>query len=418
MKAIGTFLDDTYRLGSRVTLNLGLRYDHSTASLPSGPVLDAQGNPTSEIKTGINDLFTWNVWSPRLGFTVKVDKEGHTVLKGHYGRYYRGVVTGEFARAAPTVSPKYRFDGTYDAAGNPQNAVLVSDNSNLRVDPSFKDPYTDQLIASLEQELHRDFALKLSYIHKRGHDYGAWKDTGGIYDPVTYIDSQGAGATGRSITVFQLQNDPTQRLFLLTNPTEMFTRYNGGSLELTKRMSNHWQAEVSLVISKSEGRVGSSKNGLKNDQTSSALDFGQDPNDYINTGGRLIGDRPVIFKTQLVYEAPWGLSFGVNFIHQTGRPWARRVRVGDLTNLSTIILAEPISGDRRLPDWNILDVSAQKSIKLGGPATLDLFAYVLNVTNSTTYEDILDRLGTSDTFGLGTSYIPPRRVMLGAHFRF
>jgi hypothetical protein len=418
MKAIGTFFDDTYRLGSRVTLNLGVRYDHSTASLPDGPVLDAQGNPTGQVIKGTDKLFTWNVWSPRLGFTLKLNKDGRSVLKGHYGRYYRGIVTGEFDNTAATVAPRYHFDGTYDAAGNPQNQELVSDNSNRRVDSSYKNPYTDQFIGALEQELHKDLAVKLSYIYKRGNRYGGWRDVGGVYQQVPYVDDQGPAATGRTINVFQLQNDPSERLFLLTNPTEMFTRYNGGSLELVKRMSHRWQATVSLVVSKSEGRLGSSNRGLKDDQTSGARQFGQDPNDFINTDGRLIGDRPVIFKTQLVYQAPWGLLLGANFVHQTGRPWARLARVSDFTNLTTTILAEPITGDRRLPDWNILDVTLQKSFKLGGTASLEVFGYLLNLTNSGINEDVLDRVGGSTTFGLPNSFMPPRRVILGAHLRF
>ena len=418
MKAIGAFFDDTYRLGTRLTINAGLRYDHSQASLPSAGILDAEGNSTGQTVPGIDDLFRWNVWSPRLGFTLRLTKDGRSVLKGHYGRYYRGIVTGEFDDAAPSVAAKYRFDGTYDDAGNPQNLELVSDNSNLRVDPGFKNPYTDQYIVALEQELHKDFAVKLSYIYKRGRRYGGWHDVGGVYASVPYLDDQGAEASGRTIDVLQLQNDPTERLFLLTNPSEMFTRYNGGSLEMVKRMSHRWQATVSLVVSKSKGRLGSSTQGLKDSQTSSAGTFGQDPNDFINTDGRLIGDRPVLFKTQLVYDGPWGILFGANFVHQSGRPWARQARVGDLTNLSTTILAEPITGDRRLPDWNILDLNVQKTFKLGGPASIDVFAYLLNLTNAGTAEDVLDRLGTSDTFGLPTGFIPPRRVMVGAHFRF
>jgi outer membrane receptor protein involved in Fe transport len=418
MRTTGAFFDDTYRVGPRWTFNLGLRYDHSRASLPTDAILDAEGNPTSQTVPGNDNLFTWNVWSPRVGFTVKLTANGHSVLKGHYGRYYRGMVTGEFDDVAQTVAPRYLFDGTYDSAGNPQNLELVSDNSNHRADPNFKNPYTDQFVAAFEQEIHRDFGLKVSYIHKRGRDYGGWKDTGGIYTPVPYTDDQGQGATGQTLDVFQLQNDPSERQFLLTNPSEMFTNYNAGSLELVKRMSHHWQAVVSVVVSKSEGRLGSSTQGLKSNQSSTAGNFGQDPNDFINTEGRLIGDRPVVFKTQLVYEGPWGLLFGANFVHQTGRPWARRVRVSDFTNLSTTILAEPITGDRRLPDWNIFDVNVQKGFKLGGTAQLEIFAYVLNLTNSSIYEDVLDRVGTSDTFGLGTSYIAPRRVMLGAHLRF
>ena len=61
-----------------------------------------------------------------------------------------------------------------------------------------------------------------------------------------------------------------------------------------------------------------------------------------------------MFKTQLVYEFPHGFLFGLNFIHQTGRPWARTVRVPDSRDPDH----DPGRADRRhrrLPDWNMLD---------------------------------------------------------------
>jgi outer membrane receptor protein involved in Fe transport len=416
MKNVGFFFDDTFRLGERLTLNLGVRYDHSKGSLPDAPVLDALGNETGETVTGIDNVYTWNVVSPRVGFSLKLDKSGHSVLKAHYGRYYRGVITGEFDDAARSFAPRYLV--TFDEEGNPLDTELAFDNTNLSVDPNFENPYTDQFIGQFEQELTKDLALSVGYIHKRGTRYGGWTDVGGEYATVDYLDDQGTDASGRTIPIFQLQNDPAERLFVLGNPSQMFSRYNGGTLTLTKRMSNHWQAVASLVVSKSTGRLGSSTQGLKSAQTSAALNFGQNPNDFVNTDGRLVQDRPVLFKVQAVYEAPAGFTFGVNLVHQTGRPWSRQVRVGDLAGIPTTILAEPITGDRRVPDWNIVDLSAQKKVKLGGRAEVDLFAYLLNLTNSNVYEDVLDRNGDSDTFGLGTSFFPPRRVMLGAHFRF
>src|SRR5262245_11526125 len=45
IRSVGVYADDTYRLGNVVTLNLGLRYDHSQAKYPSFPVLDSFANP-------------------------------------------------------------------------------------------------------------------------------------------------------------------------------------------------------------------------------------------------------------------------------------------------------------------------------------------------------------------------------------
>ena len=86
--------------------------------------------------------------------------------------------------------------------------------------------------------------------------------------------------------------------------------------------------------------------------------------------------------------------------------------------ITTTILAEPIDGNRRLPDWNLLDVNVNKDFTLSGRPKLSLFGYVLNATNSDIYEDVLDRNGNSENFGVASAFIYPRRAMLGARFSF
>jgi len=420
MRSVGVFLDDTFRVNKRLTLNIGVRYDRSRADLPGGPALDREGNAVGSNIPGVDSLFTWNSVSPRVGFSWKMTGDGKTVLKGHYGRYYRGIITGEFDDVSPTISARFLFAGTYDAAGHPEGAELVSDNTNLAVDPNFKDPSTDQFIVGFERELGRNLGVQLNYVHKRGRDYGAYRETDGEYEATTYLDNQGADASGASIPVQRLLTDPADRLFLLTNPDGMFSRYNGLSLGVTKRMADKWQLTTSLVLSKSEGRVGSSASGLLSSQTTGGNaggGFGRNPNDFVNTDGRLIADRPVTFKTQLIYELPAGFLAGLNFTHQSGRPWARTVRVPDL-GITTVILAETLDGSRRVPDWNLLDVNLQKEFGLSGRAKLGLFGYVLNVTNSDIYEDVLDRNGNSDQFAVPSAFIYPRRAMLGARLSF
>ena len=158
-------------------------------------------------------------------------------------------------------------------------------------------------------------------------------------------DDAGADATGLPIDVFQLVSDPADCIFELTNPDGMFTRYKGFNVQATKRMSNHWQLGGSLTFSESEGRLGSSRGGPAAAQSSLAGTFGQNPNDFVNTDGLLIGDRPVLAKAQLVVELPLGFTAAAAFQHQTGRPWGRRIRVAGL-GVPTTIRAESI---RRKP---------------------------------------------------------------------
>ena len=419
MRSLGTWVDDSFRLGSRLTINAGLRFDHSVARFESFPILDREGRETGQFSPAIDSLFTWNSLSPRIGFNAKLNADGKTLLKAHYGRYYRGIVTGEFAAVTPALTPRFLFSGLYDAQGNPLDTELVYDNANLRVDPGFQNPYTDQFVVGIERELFRNVGVSATFTHKRGRDYGGWRDTGGQYVEVEFLDDEGAEATGRPITVFRLTNSPDDRLFLLTNPEQMFSRYNGLVLQVRKAMANRWQMVSSLVLGKSEGRLGSSLDGPGSAQFATAGAFGANPNDYVNSDGLLIGDRPLAFKTQLVYELPAGFLVGANFTLQSGRPWGRQVRPArSVTGLSSIILAERIDGSRRVARQDLLDLRVQKEFKLGGAANVALFADVLNALNDDAFLGVQSRVATSSSFGRPSGFIFPRRMMVGAKLRF
>ena len=175
--------------------------------------------------------------------------------------------------------------------------------ANLRIDPNFKSPYSNQFIAQLEQELVANLGLQVNYVHKYGQDYGAWQDITGQYVQVPYVDNLGTGATGQTVMVYKLTSNAADRVFLQTNPAGMYMRYNGVTFMATKRMSNNWQGVVSLVLSKAEGRLASSarfspvtsQSSLATSPSGSAQ-FGREtagPNDFVNTEGRLVGDLQV-----------------------------------------------------------------------------------------------------------------------------
>jgi hypothetical protein len=422
-KSLGMYVDDTLRIGSRVTLNLGLRYDWSRASIRSYPVLDAQGNETGDFSPEVPDVFTWNSVSPRAGVIFKLNESGRSLLKAHLGRYYRGIVTSEFDNTTPSVTPRFFFDGTY-TNGVPNNMEQVSDNSAFRVDPEFKNPYTDQYIVGFEQELVTNLGLQVNYVHKRGENYGAYREVNGTYRTVTYVDTVGADASGESISVFQLTSPPGDRLFLLTNPDEMFTRYNGLAVQMQKRMSNRWQLTGSVVFSKSEGLLGSNRPTTSTatptpiaSANGTAGIFGQNPNDYVNASGREIGDRPVVGKLQFLYEAPYDILFGVNFTHQDGRLYGRQARVPGL-GITTTIWAEPLDGRRRVADWNTIDLRVQKDFTLSGNAKIGVFGDFLNLTNTDANESIGSQNGAASNFAVPARFLYPRRLVLGGKVRF
>src|SRR5262245_1305778 len=299
----GTYVDDTYRIGDRTTINAGVRYDYSKGYWVPLPMLDAQGNPTGQLSAGNDNVYDFSQVSPRVGVNYKLFKD--TVVKGHYGRYY-SLLERDFGGLVPSNTAQYTFNCVMPCVDPASRSSFTSQRpANLRVDQDRKNPYTDQYIFQIEQGLVQDLGLQFNYVHKDGDNFSGWTDITGQYLQVPYLDSAGTDATGQSVMVYRLVSPPSDRIFLLTSPDGLFTRYNGATFMLTKRMSHNWQGVVSLVLSKAEGRIATSaRTGPASAQTSASGTFAQTaagPNDYVNTEGLLIGDRPVVAKAQVIY---------------------------------------------------------------------------------------------------------------------
>ena len=420
----GIYADDTYRLGN-VTLNLGVRYDHSRAIYPGFPQLDSAGNPTGQVSPGNDNVYTWNVVSPRIGANWNVGGAGHTIVKAYFGRLYRGMYLSDFTAAVPSITPRYSVDVLPN--GSYANPSVVSSNTNLKIDPNYKDPYTNEFILQLEQQLFADLGLQVNYIHKYGTEYPGWVDTTGQYGLTPYVDNRGTDASGATVNVYKLLTPSARSVFMMTNAVGpagevLYNRYNGVTVTATKRMSHKWQGTFSLVLSKSEGREPSSILGPRSSQSTTPASFGRfpnGPNDFVNSDGLLIADRPVIAKAQIVYGLPWNVTVSGNLQHQTGRPWARQIRVNGLGYpTAPTIYMESLDGNLRVPDLNLLDMRVQKSFQFQGSFKADAYVDFLNLTNADASENVGSRLGTSASYALPTSFILPRRAMIGLRFRF
>jgi hypothetical protein len=413
VRTVSAFVDDSVQLGERLQLNLGLRWDRTKARFTDQPVVDGLGETTSDIVPGY-DVYDWNTISPRLGFNLELTSDGKTVLKGHYGRYYRAGNTGEWVAAtSPTRVVSYFGDWNFETSEF-ENLEVNSSPSNASVDPDFDPARTDQFILSVEREIMDGLNLSATFIAKRSRNLSNWMDVGGVYAPIPYVDDVGAEASGRTITVFQLQNERADRAFMLRTGENTRVDNNAFSLAATKRMSSNWQLTTSVTFQNL-----TSANVFGETAQLNFREFGRDPNDFVNSDGLAFRNRDVLAKAQLLYEGlPWELVLGVDWNVYTGYPTQREVRVEE-TGLFSEVMTEPRSDDKRFPSANLFNIRIQKDIPLGGRgARLSLLANVFNLFNEDAVTRYRSNLATSDIYHTAREVVLPRRLMIGAKFNF
>jgi outer membrane receptor protein involved in Fe transport len=419
----GVFLDDTVRVNDRLTFNVGLRYDHNKAFSAEQQELDENAQPTG-VTFPRTDLYTWKNFSPRLGFNLKLTGDGKTVLKGHWGRYHRSIATGEYANViGPNVKPTFSGIFDFDINGfDPDSLVFFEGNSNLGVDPNYKSPRTDQYILSLERELTRGVGANLTYVHKTGRDYPAWQDIAGQYVQVPFTDDLGDNPTGQTFPVFQLVSDPGERQFRITNPPGVGSDVNAVEVGVLKRKTGRWMLNASATWLRATGRLTDSISGatLQSRGGLQFRDFGKNPNNFVNTDGRLTLDVTWAFKFQAVYDLPAGFMVSANFVNHDGAHRVRRGSARDATDIpeGTNVLLQKRGTFGRLPDVSLLDVRLQKDFKVGPKVRFSVFADGLNILNSDAYEGVQSTIVTSSVFNYPFDPVDPRRVMLGAKLRF
>ena len=405
----GGFASDAVTIGDRLTINAGLRFDHSRAISPDVPGHDLTGRETDTDVRGLGTLYTWRVWSPRLGVTARLTSDGRTMLRASYGRFHQGVLTGELGPIHPGQTPitTTAFD---PATGGYTRVVSVVDPTrNLRIDGDTEAPRTDEYSVAVDRDLGRGLSVAIAYIRKNGGNFIGWTDIGGIYREETR-----PLADGRVLPVLVLANGTANRRFLLTNQGDYSLTYNGLVTAIEKRPSDGWHAVASYTWSRTSGLQPSSNGAAGDPQFSSTLGggtFGRDPNSLTNARGRLPNDRPHMFRGAASGHVPRvGLHVAGNVQHLSGKPWAASAQV-PLPQGDQRILLEP-RGTRRLSSPTLVDVRVSRAVPVGGIGRIELLVDVLNAFDASTEEGLATDNVFSPNFGRPTVFVDPRRLML------
>jgi len=402
------FVSDALRLGDRVTINPGLRFDHSRAISQDVPEFDLLVHATGRIIEGSGTVDTWNILSPRVGLVIKLDTVGRTMLRANAGRFSQGMLTGEIS----AIHPGRTRNTVILASGE----KLVKDPSQVELDPEIRPPHTDQYSVGVDREVGGRLLVSVAYVRKNGRDFIGWDEVAGEYreQPATLNDN-------RVVQVKKLTSLSIDRHFLLTNPDDYSLTYNGLVIAAERRRARGWQASGSYTFSRAYGLQPSSGTTAAGAQVATVgsppalfapgVTFGQDPNDLTNAEGRLPNDRPHMFRAMTAVDVPrTGLVVAANLQYLSGKPWAKTALINP-NEPNRPVLIEP-RGTERLSSQTLLDLRVSRAFRFHELGRVELRLDILNVLNDTAEESIRTDVYNAPTVGQANVFIDPRRAML------
>jgi hypothetical protein len=420
----GAYANDTWQPTSRMTFNLGLRFERYRSFLPAQTRLPGRFNPDALDFAAVDDVLTWNLWSPRIGINYDLTGDGRTLLKVSYGQYWWNPGTG-LAGNVNTNSPdwfrRYAWtDPNRSGLWEPGEEGTLLQNSggaaSTALDPDLKNTYTREAAAWVEREMFSNLAIRTGVVYRRiGNQYQQNNPNRPMsaYDvPITVRDPGpdgvvGSGDDGGTFETFNL-NPAALALptINLTENAEGISEFYTWELSATKRLSDRWS-----LISAFSYRWNRDFATAYLGNTLRARTMPTTPADVINTDDGRFNFSTYAFKINGSYDAPWGVRVSPSYRYQSGQPFGRTFAV-NLNYGSQRILAEPIDSQSQ-DAVNLFDVRIERSLTVAGRRLTGLVD-IYNITNANTEQNINWNSGT--TYRFPSNIIGPRIARIGVKF--
>lgn len=428
----GAYANDTWRVSSRLTLNLGVRFDRYRAFLPAQEHAAGLYNPTPVQFAAKDDVVSFNLFAPRLGLTYDLTGTGKTVAKVNYGKYWYNPGADFLFNVNENSNAWWRRYSWRDLNGDGrwnqgEQGALVSSRGGVAqesLDPNLENTRTDEVAAFLEHELIPNFGIRAGYVWRGIRNQYARINAAQPFDafnvPVSVQDPGPDGRVGTAddggrIAAFDLpaQYRGVTPINMTTNVRNGDGDYHTFEITGTKRMSNRWSLLASYGYTKSLDNPNATT-FLGNSVRQNALPA--TPNDEINTNeGRYEYGRTNA-KLAGTWNSPfWNISFSPMLRYQQGFPFGRTFAATLPVVGSVRFLAEPF-GTRHQDDIVITDLRVEKAVKIGSRRDVSVFFDLYNVFNGNPAQNLQWSSGT--TFDRPLSIVPPRLARLGVKLNF
>ena len=390
----GAFVQDSWSVNSRLTLNLGLRYDFENGPL----LLDyfERANPQLAPQIPHPTRNDSNNVAPRVGFSYSLKDGGETVIRGGAGLYFGTTIlniplnklvfdgwnTIVIDQPFPTRQPCFQGHTLAEAIENPSllypgcgalnfdQLYAGSTKAISALESDFQVDRSIQTTIGVAHQLTQDLALEADIVYNRTGPGRSASDTNLFLDP----DTGGPRDPARF-------GRPDPRFSsILTHSSWGKAEYKALSLRVNKRMSGHYQFQANYTLASAYTNV----TGVG---ISPQPDNPLDRNEWGPADG---SQRHRLTVNGIIDGLPLGLELSTVFMAWSGIHYDDRV-AGDFWNLGRassrafrdangqIVRLEKFSniGD----PYAKLDFRVSRWFRLGSDRRLGLIAEFFNVLN-------------------------------------
>jgi hypothetical protein len=445
------FVQDTWHLRPRLTLNWGLRYEYE--QMPDPQIANPLEPRTSTFPSDKNN------WGPRLGLNWDASGSGKTIVRGGYGVFYGRIINSTISNGITNTgmaTGQVSLTVLNSQSGAPLYPNIIANASASPSRPSIvffapdaQGPMIHQFDLIFDQRIAANTVLSVSYVGSQGRHLPIFIDQN-LNPPTSTLTYRATGGPldGQNITVpFFTLPRPNANFNQMTQITDgVKTSYNALVLALNRRLTNGLQVQSSYTFSKATDNGQSSQTFTTANNVLNPFDLGLEE-------GTSTFDVPHRFSFNAIWQphatSVWLSNFTIAPVISvsSGPPFTPGLSGNSPANTGGVLTGALAAGgtnrlptiernSSRLPHTANLDLRISRAFPLQSRLKIEVLAEAFNIFNrvnfttlNTTFYNVGGTAATptltyNPTFSAftnansGTFAPRPREVQLGLRLTF
>ena len=319
----GAYVNDSYRVSPRLTLDVGLRYDYEATPRPGANAYPQHPEFLSQIRNDTNNF------APRVSFAWDMNGNGRSVLRGGTGKFFEYMPDILLAAPIQGISGAL-LTTTFTCNNTPTNPCPTYPNILSPADFLAKSKLSANLVTiGSDYQAQDAWRTSLQFEQRLGESYSA--GVSATYSKLDHV--QGTRNINLVPTGYSLGNMPVYDYNSSTNPNRPYA--DMGIIRALSSNENAWYREQTLELhrlatgdSKLSWDFSYTHSQSVDDETntrSTSTTFLIDPNNPSLSEGPSDNDIKHRLVGDLVYRLPWGFEVSAVAFWHSGYPYTAAI---------------------------------------------------------------------------------------------